>query len=151
MHDDDLGVRVADHVLELGRRVRHSEGDGDATGPPHAPLRRDVGEARRRQEGDADLREVVASGEQTRGDTSGGVEQVAVGERTFGRAEGRALTVGAGSGDEGKLGSGRHGASAYLCVDSLPAAAWNSGRYCPYPSASSRSTGMKRSAAELMQ
>ena len=31
------------------------------------------------------------------------------------------------------------------------AAPWNKGRYCPYPSASSRSTGMNRMAAEFMR
>ncbi len=31
------------------------------------------------------------------------------------------------------------------------AACWKSGRYLPYPSAASRSTGTKRSAAEFMQ
>src|SRR4051794_34231952 len=38
-------------------------------------------------------------------------------------------------------GLGRHLCAAFL----------NSGRYCPYPSASRRSTGMKRSDAEFMQ
>jgi hypothetical protein len=36
-------------------------------------------------------------------------------------------------------------------VDYLWDACWNSGRYCPYPSASSLPTGMNRSAAEFMQ
>ncbi len=36
-------------------------------------------------------------------------------------------------------------------VGSLVTAAWNSGRYRPYPSASRRSTGMNRRAAEFMQ
>ena len=36
-------------------------------------------------------------------------------------------------------------------VGSFVTAAWNSGRYRPYPSASRRSTGMNRRAAEFMQ
>ena len=39
----------------------------------------------------------------------------------------------------------------YLCAGSLLAAPWKRTRYCPYPSSLSRSTGMNRSAAELMQ
>jgi len=68
MHHDGLGLGVADHVLELGGRVRDGERDGDSTGPPDPPLDRDVVKARRNEKGDPGLREIVAPGEQARGD-----------------------------------------------------------------------------------
>ncbi len=68
VHDDGLGVGVADDVLELCGWVRDGERNGDAAGPPDRPLDRDVVKARRGEKGDPRLREVVAPGEQARGD-----------------------------------------------------------------------------------
>ena len=70
-----------------------------------------------------------------------------------------ARTAGAGVVAEAVRGAGavlREAAApkrgfAYLCAGSLLAAPWKRTRYCPYPSSLSRSTGMNRSAAELMQ
>ena len=40
----DTVAGVADHVLELGRRMRHRQRHGDTAGPPDAALRGGVGE-----------------------------------------------------------------------------------------------------------
>jgi hypothetical protein len=68
MHYDHARVRVANRVFEFRRRVRDGERDGDAAGPPDPPLDRYVGKVGRGEKGDAGLPEVVAPGEQARGD-----------------------------------------------------------------------------------
>jgi hypothetical protein len=68
VYHDGLDLGVADHVRELCGRVRDGERNGDAAGPPDPPLSRYVVKARRGEKCDPGLREVVAPGEQTRGD-----------------------------------------------------------------------------------
>ena len=68
VHHDGFGLGVADHVLELCGRVRDGQRDRNPAGPPDPPLDRDVVKARRGEKGDPRLGEVVAPGEQARGD-----------------------------------------------------------------------------------
>jgi hypothetical protein len=83
VHDDHLGVRVADHVLELGWRMGDGERNRDAARAPDPPLCGDVGKTGRREEGDAHLGEVVAPGQKARRDPLGRLEELAIREGTF--------------------------------------------------------------------
>src|SRR5207237_6988166 len=98
--DDDSRVGVANHVVELGRRVGGRERNGDAAGAPDAPLRGHVTEARRHEERDPCLAQVVLPTEQTPGHAGGGVEQVAIGEGALGRADRGPLGILLCAGDE---------------------------------------------------
>jgi len=109
VHDDDLRLGVADHVLQLGRRVRHRKGDRDPARAPDAPLGGDVAESRRREEGDPCLGEVGPPGEEAGRDAGGRVEQLAIGERAIRGGDGGAVGVRAGTGDEGELRPGSAG------------------------------------------
>ena len=82
--DDDRRARIADHVLELGRRMRDGQRHGHAAGAPDAALHGRIGEARRHEERDARLVQVVVVGEQRSGDAPRGVVELVVGERAVG-------------------------------------------------------------------
>ncbi len=64
--DDDRRPRVANHVVELGRRVRQGERHGDAAGPPGADECRHVLAAGRNQKRDAALGQVRRAVEEGR-------------------------------------------------------------------------------------
>ena len=107
VHDDHVGVCVANDVFELGRGMRDRERDRDSAGAPDPPLRRDVSKTRRREKGDARLLQVVAAGKQTRGDASRVVEEIPIRKRAFCCDDRCPITVPPGAGDEGRLRQGR--------------------------------------------
>jgi hypothetical protein len=134
VHDQGLGLGVADYVFELCGRVRDGEWNGDAAGPPDPPLDRYVVKARRGEKGDPGLREVVATGEQALGDARRGVEQVAITERAFSGDDRRPVTVPSRAGDEGQLFQGR----ASITSRTLRASAPSENGFCRKATPSSR-------------
>ena len=89
--DDDRGARVADHVLELRRRMRDRERDGDAAGEPDAARDHDIREARRDEERDALHDARSPSARQLRRDARRGLRQVVVREHAVSGDDGEAV------------------------------------------------------------
>ncbi len=134
VHDDGLGLGIADHIGELRGRVRDGERNGDAAGPPDPPLGGDVVKAGRGEEGDPGLPEVAAPGEQALGDARRGVEQVAIAERALAGDDRRSVTVPPRPGDEGQLRQGR----ASITSRTLRANAPSENGFCRKATPSSR-------------
>src|SRR5207247_4238318 len=76
----DAGIRVEDHILELGARMGDAERDRDSAGAPDRPLQDGVLESRWYEERHSPLVQIVRAVEQARRDARGGCEQLAVGE-----------------------------------------------------------------------
>src|SRR5205823_3228767 len=98
--DEDLDVGILDHVLELWWRVRCGQGNGHPARAPDPPLRRHIVRARRHEERDPRLAEIVAGTEQTCRDAGGGIEQIPIGEAALRRRERGAFGVAVRAGDE---------------------------------------------------
>ena len=106
VRDDDLRLRVLDHVLQLGGRMRGSERNRDAAGPPDAPLRCHVVPARGHEERDPRLHEIRAAVQEARGDALRRLDQVSIGERALGGDDRGAALVRQRAGHDGEIGSG---------------------------------------------
>src|SRR5206468_507371 len=128
---------VPDHVLELCGRVRDGQRDRNPAGPPDPPLDRDVVKARRGEKRDPGLREVVAPGEQARGDAGRGVQQIAICEGAYSGDDGRPVTVPPRPCDEGQLAQGRASITS-RATTTLYRRAWSAfSMFWPTPSSSS--------------
>ena len=73
-----------------GGWMRSRKGHGDATGPPDAALHRRIREARRHEEGDARLTQIVVVAEQRAGDARRRVIEILIRERAVGGNDGGA-------------------------------------------------------------
>ena len=82
--DDHRRARVANHVLELRRRMRHGQRHGHAAGAPDPALHGGVREARRHQKRHARLVQVGVVAEQRAGHAPRRIVELLVGERAVG-------------------------------------------------------------------
>ena len=89
--DHDRRVGVADHILELGRRMRCRQRHGDAPGEPDAACDDDVGEAGRDEERDSRLGQIGPVPCQLAGDARRRFCEVVVGEHAVSGDDGEAI------------------------------------------------------------